>query len=200
MSHVIGVPLVFIDTETTGLNTFTDHIWEIGGIRRDNHGDRQFHWFVEHDTTKAASLPPRYFTDYRQRFDPAAAASAAETAHRLVGLCAGRAVMVGANVSFDMHLIERLLRGHGHDRMPWDHHPLDIEAYAVGHLADRHVQAPWASDDLAERCGVIMRDEHGDPRYRRHTALDDARWVRDWYDTIRTAVNRAADRTAQPQS
>ncbi|GAB36190.1 3'-5' exonuclease [Gordonia otitidis] len=200
MAALTDTPLVFIDTETTGLNTFSDDIWEVAGIRRDTDGEHAFQMFVHHDPRKAEHLPERYFNDYQRRFDRSAAVSATEAVNRIIDVCAGRAVMVGANISFDMHLIERMLRDAGHTIMPWDYHLLDIEAYALGHLAGR-IRGPWKSDELARQCGVQMGTVT-DPEYRRHTAADDARWVRDWYDTINRPVGatyQAGRSTAIPE-
>lgn len=51
-------PIVFIDTETTGLS-ISDDIWEVALIRREGDGspDLPLHLFVEHDAKKAEALP-----------------------------------------------------------------------------------------------------------------------------------------------
>lgn len=61
-------PLIFLDTETTGLS-LTDDIWEIAAIRREDDGeDVEYHWFVEHDSTKCEQLPESFLADHHARF------------------------------------------------------------------------------------------------------------------------------------
>lgn len=180
-----GTPIVFCDTETTGVNVFYDDIWEIAAIRRDENGDTEHHLFVEHDHKKLDGLPERYRADHDQRFDPSLARTAEQVAAWAERVFAGTAVLFGANAAFDAYLLERLIRSTGRAETPFHYRPLDIEAFSAGReTAIRNIQIPWRSDDLAEQSGLQMRNDTGGPRYHRHTALDDARWVRDWYDHL----------------
>ena len=83
----MGAPIVFLDTETTGLS-LTDDIWEFAGIRRDGDGspDVPLHLFIEHDQSKAVDLPEKFRDDYEARFKPEHAVShrdAARLIHRV---------------------------------------------------------------------------------------------------------------------
>lgn len=116
-------------------------------------------------------------------------------AYSLARMLDGRHV-IGAVPSFDANFLTEFLRLHG-QAPTWHYHLIDVENLAVGYLAgqlsirgdklttekvgilQRALQPPYRSDDLAEWCGIPKIDE-GD----RHTALGDARWVRDWWDQI----------------
>ena len=178
--------IVFLDTETTGLG-LQDHIWEFAAIRRSADGSEQVtHIHIDHDQTKVHGLPEKFQTDIKTRFgvghhiySPAGAASIIHAA------LYGKPHLVGANIAFDAGMVERLLDAHGLEK-PWHYHLLDVETLSVGLLAGmgHSVERPWRSDDLASRIGVDLMDEDGDPRFERHTALGDARWVEAWWDVI----------------
>ena len=66
----IEAPLVFLDTETTGLD-LTDDIWEFSAIRRDPNGiETGCGMFIEHSAEKAARLPERFRADLERRYNP----------------------------------------------------------------------------------------------------------------------------------
>lgn len=105
--------------------------------------------------------------------------------------------IVGAVPSFDAAFLSRWLPKMG-QAFTAHYHLIDVEAMAVGHLiAKRHFTAPdgsdldyslgvltsppWNSNELSRALGI-------EPNvYERHTALGDARWVRDQYDAITSA-------------
>lgn len=125
-------------------------------------------------------------------------------AHTLAHILDGQH-LVGAVPSFDAGFLNRWLPAHG-QTATFHHHLIDVETLAVGYLhgtvaehnmaidAGAHTgkpisvpaeaaALPWRSDDLARACGVTSPDKAA-----RHTALGDARWVRDWYDAITTTT------------
>lgn len=183
--------LVFIDTETTGLG-LDDHIWEFAAIRRTADGTETVtHIHIDHDRTKVAALPDKFQADIKARFGigkhiytPAGAAAI------IYAALEGKPHIVGANIAFDAGMIERLLAAHGYET-PWHYHLLDVETLSVGMLAEqgRSVVRPWRSDNLAERIGLGMADDDDNPRYDRHTALGDARWVQAWWGQIMINTN-----------
>jgi len=200
--------LAFIDTETTGLSP-DDEIWEFAAIIRETDGsERTCHMFIQHDTQRCAALPEPFLTDHRNRFpispnadwhpDVWSRRAAAETIADLLG---GGTHIVGAVPNFDTERIATLLRRYG--LAPgWHYHLIDIENLVAGwahgvfrqaadDLARRGLphdavdqgpalvtSLPWDSDALSRAVGVDPDD------YDRHTALGDARWVRDQYDAI----------------
>lgn len=188
-------PLVFLDTETTGLAP-DDHIWEFAAIRREPDGREEVSYaLVQHDLTRAARLPDSFRDDHDRRY----AAEAAITPGQLVQLVhyvcrsdAGapygqRPHIVGAVPSFDTARLELLMRAHG-ITPNWHHHLIDVETLAVGWLRAWHLAGhqdarefpgpPWSSEDLSRAVGV-------DPdRFERHTACGDVRWVMAIWDRV----------------
>lgn len=185
-------PIVFLDTETTGL-TLDDDIWEFAAIRREDGVDYPLHLFVEHSAEKAAQLPDSFRADHDERFDAEHAVSA-QSAARLIhhqlrpGSDGHRAHVVGAVPNFDTERLARLLRAHGLEPN-WHYHLIDVENLAVGYLHGRKRNGrwsgvaavetlPWNSDGLSRACGVEP------PTRDRRTAMGDVRWALALYERI----------------
>ena len=179
-------PLVFMDTETTGLS-LADDIWEFAAIRREGDGtpDYPLHLFIEHDADKAATLPESFRRDLEARFNPAVAISPRDAARLIAHVLrpgdGGKAHVVGAVPNFDTERVALLLAAYGLAPC-WHYHLIDVENLAVGYLAGRGtiLPPPWNSDDLSRAVGI-------DPgQFRRHEAMADAEWARAIYDHIIT--------------
>lgn len=191
-----SAPLVFMDTETTGLS-LDDHIWEFAAIRREPDGtESTTHLFLQHSTSRCQALPESFRLDHERRFPashtrdwhpdtlpPKAAANV------IADLLDDRPHIVGAVPNFDTERIALLLRKNG--REPgWHYHLIDVENLAVGWIYGRYgtsdeaearaVSLPWDSDELSRACGVEPPSEG-----ERHTALGDARWAMRLYDALR---------------
>lgn len=197
-------PIVFLDTETTGLD-LDDDIWEIVAIRREpGRATDIWHWFITHDLAKSARLPDTFRADHDNRYRPGDALRTAELADLLVKVVFAvpdgtpydlRPHVVGAVPSFDTTRLELLLRRHGYLRPPWHHHIQDAETLAIGWLhgaraalldegyaSNRAPSAPpgppWHSEDLSRAIGV-------DPdQYEQHTAMGDVRWAMAIWDRV----------------
>lgn len=127
--------IVVLDTETTGLNTRKDHIWEIAALRVDYDGGRitstrRYHAFVQHRSRLAKKLPERFLADYRARFDASQAISKSAARRDLIELFDGRPSLVGAVPSFDAAFMIRLLKG----STPWHYQLRCVETLTAGHL------------------------------------------------------------------
>ena len=190
-------PLVFMDTETTGLS-LDDDIWEFAGIRRDPDGtETELHLFIEHDEHKCRQLPKSFRDDHERRYDPKAAVDARSAAHHIYDFLypddGTRVHVVGAVPNFDTERLSRLLRSEvgEHTRDPWHYHLIDVENLAVGYLAAMSARGgwpsapvpPWDSDDLSRAVGVEP------PTTKRHTAMGDARWAMAIYDRVMGACS-----------
>ena len=98
-------PIVFLDTETTGLGP-DDEPWEIAAIRRDPDGtETELDMFVEHDTSRIPNLPQRFRIDWATRYDPEDAVSRDDAGSKLGGLLDRpggfeRCVIVASNPAF----------------------------------------------------------------------------------------------------
>jgi len=176
----MGAPLVFLDTETTGLDP-EDHIWEIAAVRVDPDGmHTEFHAFVIHDYARAQHLPDQFRADHAARYFTNTAITAREMCAALRALFdppedyRARAHVVGAVPSFDTERIARLMLQYGME-VPWHHHLIDAEVLAAGMM---RCSPPWDSEDLSRLVGV-------DPDlFVRHSALGDVRWAMALYDAV----------------
>lgn len=193
-------PIVFLDTETTGLHP-ERRVWEVAMIRRDDQGERERRFFVRNvdlSTADAYSLqvggfyerhpqycppedrPPKEVLD-RQLLERYPAAQEIEKWTR-------GATIVGSVPSFDAEVLAKTLRGCSLTPA-WNYHLVDIGPLAAGWLLARGVQVgppPWSTEYLADLCGVEAPSVED-----RHTALGDARWVLRWWDTITSPASRA---------
>ena len=197
-------PIVFLDTETDGLHPGR-RVWEVAMIRRDHLGDTETHFFVSIDLRDSDPFGLRVGGFWERHPagrkisgkevappDFAKVLSRHDAAKEIMRWTFG-AHIVGAVPSFDTETLSRMLRAEGY--LPsWHHHLIDVETLALGWMLGRSggrdrvvnydgktiaLTPPWKSDDLSRACGVLPPD--GDTR---HTAIEDARWVKRWYDAI----------------
>lgn len=197
--------MVFLDAETCGLG-WDDPIWEVAAIRRvPGRPDVEHHAFVEHDPAAASGLPDEFRADHDARYDPKAALDHDALVAWLTGICAPtdghRPVLLGAVPSFDAI---RLTTQHRFD--PWHYRPVCVEtmAWTALHLRTLRLTSsdpddpgvlpsggalglPWKSDLVTTAIGVPSVTEG------RHTALVDARWVRDTFDMVMSMRPRPVD-------
>ena len=178
--------LVFLDTETTSLRP-DRRVWEIGLIRRDDSGhETEHHSFirrVELDLGNAdpMSLKIGRFYERHPQCDPTVvlepgtylAGSEYEELQAIEQVTRG-ATIVGAVPNFDTEVLAARMRAN--DICPsWHYHLVDVETLAAGRL---RMPPPWGFDDLLALYGLKYAEAD------RHTALGDARMVRDLYDAV----------------
>lgn len=174
--------IVFVDTETLGLDIDAP-IWEFAGIRRSpDGGEERLHLFIDHDPEPWLSdLPEPFRGDYLRRFSAAAGeiVPAGAAVDQISQFVFG-AHIVGAVPNFDTERLAALMRRQGQAKVPWHYHLIDIENLVVGFLAafGEFVPLPWESDDLSRAIGV---DPDG---FNRHTAMGDVLWTIAQYDVV----------------
>jgi hypothetical protein len=188
----MSAPLVFLDTETTGLN-LDDDIWEFAGIRRASDGaETALHLFIDHDLRKCVQLPESFKAGHLARFPGHNQFDSKSTAASKIGEFLwpeddkGKVHVIGAVPNFDTEHLARLMRETGHQPR-WHYHLIDVENLAVGYLMGRRIypedahswSPPWESDELSRAVGVEPPGEG-----ERHTAMGDARWAMRIYDAI----------------
>ena len=168
--------VLFIDTETTGLDPDRHEMWDLAII--DASG-REFVYHFRPNLRAADPMALRIGQYYERTSDPKWQWSdprfhAADIARRLDGTH-----LVGAIPWFDAEFLRRWL-DRWDEKGTWHYHHIDIEALAVGYLAAKGeaVDLPYHSKDLSRRIGV-------DPdQFEAHTALGDARWAKAVYEKI----------------
>lgn len=179
--------LVFIDTETTGLDPERHEVWEVGLIVADSESldnvGAEYEWQLPVDLSQADPMALR-ISGFRKRYGRWGLSDPSLFAEQFASWTDG-AHLVGAVVSFDEERLRKLLRDNG-ECPTWHYHLIDIEAMAVGWLHARgenrppvDLTLPWRSDDLSRACGVEPPSDD-----ERHTALGDARWAYRWYRRI----------------
>jgi hypothetical protein len=189
--------LAFLDTEAITLEPGPDVLWEVGMILRGADGEDtewRYQLAPNMDVADPRSLEISMFDQRYQVPDglealawtpldlgEGARLTHAAAAESLARLLYGRH-LVGAVPSFDSERLGAYLRRFDL-RPPWHYHLIDVENLCVGWLSGKFGQAvglPWDSEEVSRACGVNPPDLGAD----RHTALGDARWVRDLYDAV----------------
>jgi len=182
------VTLVFLDTETTSLR-HDRRAWEIGLIRRDEDGKEVEHsWFVDVEDLDLGNADlmslkiGRYFERHPQaRTDREAGFHETEEEADVlsdVEVITRGATIVGAVPWFDTEVLGQRMRANG-ICPSWHYHLVDVETLAAGALK---MAPPWDFDKLLGEFGLTYDEAD------RHTALGDARMVRDLYDAVLTSA------------
>ena len=191
----VSAPIVFLDTETTGLHS-DRRPWEIAMIRReDGVPDRALTLQVQDVDLSAAELIGLNigrFHERHNRFSTAwhdesdfVAVDEAKAATYVEQWTRG-AHIVGLVPNFDTECLAAMLRRH--KLCPaWHYHLIDVETMAAGwiHAAVKDgydfeaPQLPWRSDEISRLCGIEPPSDD-----ERHTAMGDAHWAQRWFDHI----------------
>lgn len=171
--------VVFLDTETLGLDPDAP-VWEFAAVRRlDPVGEVELHFTIHHDPAHwLDGFPEEFLADYLSRYDPAEAWGEVAAVGAIHAITKG-AIVLGSNPGFDIDHLAKLLRRNGIEP-EWHYHPLDIPTLAMGYLAGQG-QAPaqpWKSDLLSAAIGVSPDD------YARHTAMGDVKWTMAQWDAV----------------
>lgn len=186
-------PVVFLDTETTGLDPETERIFEVAIIA----GEKEHVWRIEPERSVVDRMHPKALevNRYHERTQRpewewgAYIGSLVEIADLIHGKH-----IVGAVPDFDTRfLAAEYKRAGGRVSCPqWHYHLIDVETLAVGYLYGRYgtdagppveaegaaVRLPWDSNALSAAVGV-------DPaRFPRHQAMGDVRWAMAIYDAV----------------
>ena len=186
------IPLLFLDTETTGLRPDLHTPWEIAwqiGYSEGGHlrlaGKLQAELLVrltglERDYADDVALQvgrfdERYVED--QVWAPVDVLDRLNTdiasALHYSGGMMKSLHLVGAVPSFDHAMIAQNWTGWpGFGEGLWHYHLVDVEAVMAGRLG---MQPPWNSHELSKQLGV----EHD--RSKMHTAMGDVQWAIDCY-------------------
>jgi hypothetical protein len=180
----MSAPLVFMDTETTGLS-LDDDIWEFAAIRREPDGaEMEFHMFIEHSRAKCERLPISFRDDHYGRYLDHKAYTQKEACSLIADIFrSGKPHVIGAVPNFDTERIAKMCRDVDEFLPQWHYHLIDVENLAVGWLArdgrgHLNMAPPWDSNELSKAVGVAPE------RFDRHTAMGDVRWAMAIYDAV----------------
>jgi hypothetical protein len=201
MSTQPSSPVVGVDTETISLAR-TRWPWEVGLVRRDEHGERELQFFVDiplHNADlKALEIGGFYTRHPAGRYlsggtpseptygdPPKAGENGRLLTPRDAAVTIARwthdAVLVGINPGFDTDGFEKLLHRQKLTGA-WHYTPVCVKSLALGWLLGTGIELQaWelSSDKMAVECGVDLPTDED-----RHTALGDARFALRWYDHL----------------
>lgn len=171
--------LIFLDTETTGLDPDRHQIWEIATIEIKN-GEpisqrlEQFPVNLSYADPMALTVNEFYERAYQIR-NPVLLTQTGirDWCHWFARRSHG-AHIVGAVPDFDTRFLTNLLREN--EACPgWHYHLVCVENLLAGRLCE---PPPWKSDELYAKAG-INRNE-----YAKHTAMGDCLLAVDIYDLV----------------
>jgi len=169
--------VIFVDTETTGLEPDRHEVWEIALIEEDG---TEHEWRIKpqrlYDADPGA-LRVNHFYERKAAVEHDAFFSKLSrdtVAWEVARLTSGKH-LVGAVPSFDANFLERFLRLQGYAHA-WHYHLVDVEALAAGKLG---YPPPWNSNDLSKALGLDLIDFGP-----KHTAIADTRWAKAMYDAV----------------
>lgn len=177
--------IVFLDTETTSLR-HDRRAWEIGLLFRRNGATTAHHWLIDRDDLDLgnADLMSLKIGKFFERHPQFRLDQVGEDGDLLVTLEADAlreieaftrgATIVGAVPNFDAEVLGNRMRAHG-ICPSWHYHLVDVETLAAG---AKRMPPPWDFDALLKEFGLTYDEAD------RHTALGDARMVRDLYDAV----------------
>lgn len=159
--------LVFLDTETTGLDPRTHEVWDIGlivdGVEHEYHVLPRKADVADSTALRIGRFYQRTRLGSGWRWNDRQI-----VAERIATLTADR-MLVGVVPGFDADFLRAFLLAN--DYAPaWHYQLVDAEVLAAGRLG---IAPPWDTQDICRRIGVEPAGET-----ERHTAIGDAREAR----------------------
>jgi DNA polymerase III epsilon subunit-like protein len=206
--------LIYLDTETTSLDERNGEVWEIGAIVRDpGEDDIEYLWQIRPNLEDANPTSLRISRYYERiqvesrlpdvvQLDSNGNHLTTMSSAKLAGILAPMvdgATIVGAVPDFDFRFLRKFLADNG---QCWTahYHLIDIENVAIGYirgilaqggrknpemvslLTDLVETLPWKYVNLCKAFSLFP------DQYEAHTAIGDARLVRDLHDKITTGA------------
>jgi len=173
--------IIFVDTETTGLDPDRHEVWEIALIEE---GGTEHEWRMKPERLRDADPGALRINHYYERIEAASRSITGNTttffslegrgkiAWEVARLTSGKH-LVGAVPSFDANFLEQFLVREGY-RPAWHYHLVCCENLAAGRLG---IAPPWDSRELSAGLGLDKIDFG-----QKHTAIADARWAKAMYE------------------
>lgn len=178
--------VVFIDTETTGLDPLRHEVWDIALIEIDG---TEHEWHLRPQRPEAAEPGALRVNRFYERTAKHGWAWSLDRpnliASEIAGLTANHQI-AGIVPDFDAGFLSRLLIENG-QREAWHYHLIDVEVLAVGYLRGRQRRAgrgrgerlvpPYDTKEVIRQLGINGES----PTFEKHTAIGDARLARAIY-------------------
>lgn len=166
------VDIIFFDVETTGLSFFKHEMIEIGYV--NHRGSIEFSFSLDFDESKADPEALAVNGWGKREFAPTVDPHWA--AQQIALDWEGKAI-VASPTYFDMGFVLAFLEKH--DVKPtWSHRTVvDLRSYFLGDRMKSAGEEALSLDDISKKLGVPAPLD-------RHSALVDAKWMRDLYTEI----------------
>jgi DNA polymerase III epsilon subunit-like protein len=170
----MSAPVVFVDTETTGLDPERHEVWEVAIIAEREVLDARIKPKALREADPGALRITRFYERVAEVGAGAffAQRSRTEIARDIAELTANKH-LVGAVPSFDARFLEAFLRSEGFTPA-WHYHLVDVETLAAGRFG---LKPPWDSDAVSAALGI-------EPPANQHVAMADAEWARALYTAV----------------
>jgi hypothetical protein len=198
-------PIVFVDTETTGLS-YHKQVFDIAMIRDNPDGTTEREQFFL--PVFEVDIPGHEFSEeakqynHFERYDLDGAIDHSQSVRRIKHMFRDRAHFVGMVPDFDANALWKLIRESDGQRagFPWYYQLIDVDMMAYGYFINnrKHYEIEWDYLSEADRasvlrytglttlpidtnkvCEVLGVDIPSDSE--RHTAMGDAEWTRNIY-------------------
>ena len=199
-----NVPLVFVDTETTGLS-IDRQTWEVAMVRDEPNGETKRISFMLPVISPSLGTPENWapilgnevnaksleISKFYDRFDMNKILTY-EAAATAIYRMTKDAHMVGMCPDFDAFNLWRILIHCGIDKLPWYYQVIDVDILSAGNdighnrygrssvvdWSTHYPELPYATDEATKRYGISIKEED------RHTAMGDTLWTREFYYSI----------------
>lgn len=177
--------IVFLDTETLGLDPVNHEIWEVGAIRYDEVNNRvQNKMLVQLKLTgpqllKGDPIGMEIGKFSERRLPEDECLSIRDFIEEFKEFCPKGSHLAGAVVSFDEERLRRMFRKK-REGIPWHYHLIDVEVLGIGFLRAKGIKLPlpYKSDIISDYLDIAINQED------KHTALGDAQWALDMYRAV----------------
>jgi hypothetical protein len=202
--------LLFLDSESTGLDPVIHVPWEVAAVRAEHTDDGRLVVLgsyeamiglspYQHATADPVALDVgRFHERHRVRADGnSRPRSIGRVAREIDDLCDDKPLLVGANPNFDERMVGDLLRRCGVSPR-WYYRSIDVTTLVVGHLTgfldgqslgrtDTARENMWRARQAPPKwkSDDISRSVGVDPeKFDRHTAMGDVRWCMAQYARV----------------
>jgi DNA polymerase-3 subunit epsilon len=183
--------LVFLDTETGGLDPLKHSLLQVALVIPDGDSFIELQWDIRHNyyetTPQALAINGIDLDKHHMQATPASDAAneiwnVLDTLH----LVDGKILPVGHNIGFDIGFLAKFMLDHGYNLNNLvSYHKIDTVSILqflrdCGKLPENLMIGSLSLEPICQKLGLVETQTH--------SALDDARLVRDLYSKLKTLV------------
>ncbi|MDP2656501.1 MAG: 3'-5' exonuclease [bacterium] len=159
--------ILVIDIEATDADTHTADPIQLGAILLDKETLEEKGVFVSYITTPKASSEEAYQIHHISADDLKGAPSQSEVAETLIKRFSTDVILSSWVQSLDNAMLTKMFKTSGYEKLPYDHHYLDLWPIAYAHLVKQGYEGSMGSTSMFDAFDLSPREKHD--------ALDDCR-------------------------